>query len=224
MPWVGRTESSHRSSLQKIWVLWEFWFKYIPVISHSDCQLANCLYFNVLSCPLMSSEFAESVTRGDPRLFLSASCWGALHSSRAAHGLGESAWDSDHDALRGGYGTGWAIRRHESMRRVATPEKKTYNSIVYVNGFVTRYGNPIPMVYHVFPIAVAVVGGMPFVIAVLYIYIIIYICVCACGCACVCVFGNAQVKSHARHKNPWGLADANCTKISRENRCVSLGL
>ena len=55
------------------------------------------------------------------------------------------------------------------MRRVATPEKKTYNSIVYVNGFVTRYGNPIPMVYHVFPIAVAVVGGMPFVIAVLYI-------------------------------------------------------
>ena len=90
---------------------------------------------------------------------------------------------------------------------------------MYVNGFVTRYGNPIPMVYHVFPIAVAVVGGMPFVIAVLYIYIIIYIyvCVCACACACVCVFGNAQVKSHARHKNPWGLADANCTKISREN-------
>jgi hypothetical protein len=104
------------------------------------------------------------------------------------------------------------------MRRVATPEKKTNNSIVYVNGFVTRYENPIRMVYHVFPIAVAVVGGMPFVIAVLYL--IIYICVCVR----VCVFGNAQVKSHARHKNPWGLADANCIKISRENRCVSLGL
>ena len=73
------------------------------------------------------------------------------------------------------------------MRRVATPEKKTYNSIVYVNGFVTRYGNPIPMVYHVFPIAVAVVGGMPFVIAVLYIYIFIYMCVCVCVCVCVCL-------------------------------------
>ena len=139
---------------------------------------------HVISCPLMSSESAESVTRGDPRLFLSASCWGALHSSRAAHGLGESAWDSDHDALRGGYGTGWAIRRHESMRRVATPEKKTNNSIVYVNGFVTRYENPIRMVYHVFPIAVAVVGGMPFVIAVLYL--IIYVCVCACVCVWKC--------------------------------------
>ena len=127
---------------------------------------------HVLSCPLMSSEFSESVTRGDPRLFLSASCWGALHSSRAAHGVGESAWDSDHDALRGGLGTGWAIRRHE-----------------YVSWFVTRYGNPIPMVYHVFPIAVAVVGGIPFVIAVyIYLYIYIYVCVCACVCVCVCVW------------------------------------
>ena len=70
------------------------------------------------------------------------------------------------------------------MRRVATPEKKTNNSIVYVNGFVTRYENPIRMVYHVFPIAVAVVGGMPFVIAVLYL--IIYICVCACVCVWKC--------------------------------------
>ena len=43
------------------------------------------------------------------------------------------------------------------------------------------------MVYHVFPIAVAVVGGMPFVIAVVYIYNYIYMCVCVWVCVCVCV-------------------------------------
>ena len=53
---------------------------------------------------------------------------------------------------------------------------------MYVNGFVTRYENPIRMVYHVFPIAVAVVGGMPFVIAVLYLIIYIYVCVRVCVC------------------------------------------